>query len=191
MNWRCKHCGRIHTQNPKQCRQCGHKILRTVSDAELEHEGTGAPTPEPMDTDDVRTYGRTEPEYESSPDVAWTAQYNARSPTMEVVCRACPPGSASGFGVVSPELPRGEDIDVEPLITKEPPTDSESDGVPVDRGRPGNLLLTGVSQGSELELYAHFTRVFILPAKNRRVGDIVIVRCPLFRRIARDAHPLR
>jgi len=70
MNWRCKHCGRIHTQNPKQCRQCGHEILRPVSDAEIEREGSGAPTPEPMDTDDVQTYGRTEPEYQSAPDVA-------------------------------------------------------------------------------------------------------------------------
>ena len=70
MNWKCKQCGTVHTQNPAQCRQCGNEILTPMSDAELERQTESTAAPDAMDSEEIRTYGSKEPEYESSPDVA-------------------------------------------------------------------------------------------------------------------------
>lgn len=70
MNWKCKQCGTVHIQNPARCRQCGNELLTPMSDAELERQSEGTTAPDAMDSEEIRTYGSKQPEYESSPDVA-------------------------------------------------------------------------------------------------------------------------
>ena len=69
MYWRCDHCGTIHTQNPRECRRCGHGVFAPVSAAELERHSEGTEAPEAMT--DVPTYGSaSESSGVSGPDVA-------------------------------------------------------------------------------------------------------------------------
>lgn len=71
MPWACDRCGTIHTQNPAECRSCGHQIFDPVSRQELARRSEGINDPETMDAEDIRTMGTTpDPEYDSSPDVA-------------------------------------------------------------------------------------------------------------------------
>lgn len=66
--WACARCDTLHTQNPGECRNCGHGIFRPVSDSELQSRSRGEPTPVSQDID--LTAGTT-PELEvgRSPDV--------------------------------------------------------------------------------------------------------------------------
>lgn len=69
MYWRCDHCRQLHTQNPKECRQCGHGVFQPVTEAELERAADGVDAPAAMDR--VRTTGSTDVSVGSpSPDVA-------------------------------------------------------------------------------------------------------------------------
>lgn len=67
MNWLCARCHAVHTQNARECRECGHSILEPTSSEELQRRSQGVETPAAAD---VQTTGtRKRPEYESSPDV--------------------------------------------------------------------------------------------------------------------------
>ena len=69
MNWACSKCGTLHTQNPKECRNCGRTALKPISDSGLPNADTSGPAP--LETDQTQTFGtEPEPEYESSPDVS-------------------------------------------------------------------------------------------------------------------------
>lgn len=71
MAWECDRCGTIHTQNPSECRSCGHNIFQPVSDAELQRQSTShtSPTASAVSAGQV-TGTAQEPDYDSSPDVA-------------------------------------------------------------------------------------------------------------------------
>jgi predicted nucleic acid-binding Zn-ribbon protein len=71
MAWACDRCGTLHTQNPAECRSCGHQIFEPVSDAELQRRSEDTEQPETVDDSSVQTMGTiTEPDHDSSPDVA-------------------------------------------------------------------------------------------------------------------------
>lgn len=71
MAWACEQCDTLHTQNPAECRDCGHNIFNPVSDAELRQRSTGNKSTESKSEQAVQTLGTTsEPDVESSPDVA-------------------------------------------------------------------------------------------------------------------------
>jgi predicted nucleic acid-binding Zn-ribbon protein len=71
MAWACERCDTLHTQNPAECRDCGHNIFKPVSDAELRRRSTGTESPESMSEQAVQTMGTSsKPDMESSPDVA-------------------------------------------------------------------------------------------------------------------------
>jgi predicted nucleic acid-binding Zn-ribbon protein len=69
MQWECDRCETVHTQNPSECRSCGNRAFRPVSD-----EQTTASAREDqaaLDAGDVDTYGTTSTEpFDSGPDVA-------------------------------------------------------------------------------------------------------------------------
>ena len=70
MAWRCDRCGKVHTQNPKECRDCGNTTFEPVGSAELEDQSIGVRNPEPMDADDIGTFGRAaETQGDTSPDI--------------------------------------------------------------------------------------------------------------------------
>ncbi|WP_440989246.1 amino acid permease [Haloarchaeobius baliensis] len=66
--WACKRCAEIHTQNPNECRNCGHGIFRPVSKSELSERSTGGDTPEPF-TPTYTVGSAPDEEVEKSPDV--------------------------------------------------------------------------------------------------------------------------
>ena len=68
MLWVCDRCGTIHSQNPPECRNCGHRIFDSMQPTEYERQYGEEP---PEAVDDAITMGTTpEPDFESSPDVA-------------------------------------------------------------------------------------------------------------------------
>ena len=70
MAWECDRCGTVHTQNPSECRGCGHNIFQPVSDAELQRQSTShtSPTASAVSAGQV-TGTAQEPDYGASPDV--------------------------------------------------------------------------------------------------------------------------
>ena len=69
MNWKCKRCGTVHTQNPVECRNCSNSNFRPMTAEETASESTGVESPEPIDPDDsARTVSSMEGG-DSSPDV--------------------------------------------------------------------------------------------------------------------------
>lgn len=71
MAWECERCRTVHTQNPGECRQCGHPIFRPLTAAELDQRSEGIEAPETIDLNSVQVMGtEAEPDYPSSPDVA-------------------------------------------------------------------------------------------------------------------------
>lgn len=71
MAWACDRCGTLHTQNPAECRSCGHQIFTPVSRDELARQSEGIDDPAALDDETIQTMGTTpDPEYDSSPDVA-------------------------------------------------------------------------------------------------------------------------
>lgn len=71
MAWACERCRTIHTQNPSECRSCGHEIMEPVSGEQLEQQSTGVESPQAAEISDDQIAGeKVEYEYESSPDVA-------------------------------------------------------------------------------------------------------------------------
>jgi len=68
MLWVCDRCGTIHSQNPLECRECGHRIFDSMHADEYERKYDEEP---PAPVDDAITMGTTpEPDFDSSPDVA-------------------------------------------------------------------------------------------------------------------------
>lgn len=68
MLWVCDRCQTIHSQNPPECRNCGHRILDSMHANEYERKYDEEP-PEPVN--DAITMGTTpDPDFESAPDVA-------------------------------------------------------------------------------------------------------------------------
>lgn len=71
MPWACDRCGTIHTQNPAECRSCGHGIFAPISRKEVARQSAGVDAPEAMADEEVGTMGTApDPDYDSSPDVA-------------------------------------------------------------------------------------------------------------------------
>lgn len=71
MAWACDRCGTLHTQNPSECRNCGHQIFEPIGDTELRRHSESTTQPEAIDDSAVKTMGTSvEPDYDSSPDVA-------------------------------------------------------------------------------------------------------------------------
>jgi len=71
MSWACDRCRTVHTQNPAECRACGHEIFEPVSAHDVGRRSKGIDEPDALDGADVQTMGTTpDPDYESSPDVA-------------------------------------------------------------------------------------------------------------------------
>jgi predicted nucleic acid-binding Zn-ribbon protein len=71
MPWACDRCGTLHTQNPDECRSCGHRIFEPVTATEASGRSEGIDEPDAMEIDGDRVMGAAgEPEYDSSPDVA-------------------------------------------------------------------------------------------------------------------------
>jgi hypothetical protein len=69
MYWECRNCTELHTQNPKECRNCGHGIFKPVSSVEVEDRAEGIEPPDSLD--DVQTYRTAdEPVGNPSPGVA-------------------------------------------------------------------------------------------------------------------------
>jgi predicted nucleic acid-binding Zn-ribbon protein len=69
--WECARCGQVHTQNPSSCRNCGHVIFNTLTEAELERQSTGVSSPKPMELTDDQVMGTAPKRTGSpSPDVA-------------------------------------------------------------------------------------------------------------------------
>ena len=71
MAWACDRCDTIHTQNPSECRKCGHQIFQPVSDEQLEQQSRGVQSPEAAEVNRNQTIGtESEAQYAASPDVA-------------------------------------------------------------------------------------------------------------------------
>ena len=71
MAWACDRCDTIHTQNPSECRKCGHQIFQPVSDEQLKQQSRGVQSPEAAEVNRNQTIGtESEAQYAESPDVA-------------------------------------------------------------------------------------------------------------------------
>ena len=71
MAWACDRCDTIHTQNPSECRKCGHQIFQPVSDEQLKQQSLGVQGPEAAEVNRNQTIGtESEAQYAESPDVA-------------------------------------------------------------------------------------------------------------------------
>lgn len=66
--WACNRCDQLHTQNPHECRNCGHGIFRPVSEEELQEASTGGDQPEAYEPE-LTVGSPQETEYARSPDV--------------------------------------------------------------------------------------------------------------------------
>lgn len=70
MPWACTRCGTLHTQNPSDCRECGHRIFTSVSREEAGQRSEGIEGPDPLSDDEILSMGtEPDPEFESSPDL--------------------------------------------------------------------------------------------------------------------------
>jgi predicted ATP-dependent serine protease len=67
--WACSRCNQLHTQNPGECRECGHRIFRPVSVEELDQRSTESPSPESYEPD-LTVSSHEQHKIETSPDVA-------------------------------------------------------------------------------------------------------------------------
>lgn len=93
MLWVCERCRTIHSQNPSECRNCGHRILDSMHAREYERKYDEEP-PEPVD--DAITMGTTpDPNFESSPDVAVDGSINRDRPDET------PDAQASSKGILT------------------------------------------------------------------------------------------
>jgi predicted ATP-dependent serine protease len=80
--WKCNRCGQLHTQNPGECRSCGHRILSPASNGELQRASEGVDTPDPIEVE--HTVGSLEEDtFESSPDVAVDGSIERESTQQE------------------------------------------------------------------------------------------------------------
>lgn len=71
MAWECDRCETLHTQNPRECRSCGHNIFQPVSDAELQRPSTSNTSPDRSTVTSAQVTGTAQdPDYDTSPDVA-------------------------------------------------------------------------------------------------------------------------
>ena len=70
MVWECDRCGQVHTRNPTECRSCGHRLLASVSDAELQSRSEGRDDPEPLELGSRSPGSPPEDDLYSGPDTA-------------------------------------------------------------------------------------------------------------------------
>ena len=99
MAWECERCRTIHTQNPSECRSCGHKIFSPINDRELERRTDSNTSVESSDISEGQTMGTSkDPNFEKSPDVAKDGSVKAggTSPSPSVD----EPATSSGSGAV-------------------------------------------------------------------------------------------
>ncbi|MCQ4332335.1 amino acid permease [Natronomonas sp. F2-12] len=75
----------MHTQNPAECRNCGHRIFSPVSDGELKQRTSPTELNRQADIENDQVMGTApEPDYQSSPDVTVTGDV-ADEPTEQSV----------------------------------------------------------------------------------------------------------
>ena len=86
MAWACDRCDTTHTQNPAECRNCGHKIFSPVSDSELKQRGTSTGSNRRADIESDQLMGTvTDPDYRSSPDVTVSGDIAEETTEQSVV----------------------------------------------------------------------------------------------------------
>ena len=86
MAWACGRCDTTHTQNPAECRNCGHKIFSPVSDSELKQRGTSTGSNRRADIESDQLIGTvTDPDYRSSPDVTVSGDIAEETTEQSVV----------------------------------------------------------------------------------------------------------
>jgi DNA-directed RNA polymerase subunit RPC12/RpoP len=86
MAWACGRCDTTHTQNPAECRNCGHKIFSPVSDSELKQRGTSTGSNRRADIESDQLIGTvTDPNYRSSPDVTVSGDIAEETTEQSVV----------------------------------------------------------------------------------------------------------
>ena len=86
MAWACDRCDTTHTQNPAECRNCGHKIFSPVSDSELKQRGTSTGSNRRADIESDQLIGTvTDPDYRSSPDVTVSGDIAEETTEQSVV----------------------------------------------------------------------------------------------------------
>lgn len=68
--WKCARCGTGHSQNPAECRSCGHGIFEPITESELAEMSNGVDSPDSMDLSGRAAPASKEPSVESGPDVA-------------------------------------------------------------------------------------------------------------------------
>lgn len=83
MPWGCARCGRIHTQNPKSCRNCNHHVFSPISREDLPQNDSAGPQ-----SIDPERLGRMssapdDVEWESSPDVRTDSSVAGADSTTE------------------------------------------------------------------------------------------------------------
>lgn len=85
LSWACHRCDTLHTQNPEECRSCGHGIFRPVGQSELSERSVGGKSPEPY-TVDATTGTTKKGDIESSPDVRPDGSINRKGKSNELLC---------------------------------------------------------------------------------------------------------
>lgn len=98
MAWRCDRCGTIHTQNPRECRQCKNTTFEPVGAGELEDQSVGIDSPEPMDSADIETISGTietkgDPSPDLNPDGSLKTQERPSTPPEESPSRKSAPAA--------------------------------------------------------------------------------------------------
>lgn len=66
--WACERCDELHTQNPSECRNCGHGVFRPISESELRQRSSPSDGPDSF-TPEHTVGSLPEEEVEKSPDV--------------------------------------------------------------------------------------------------------------------------
>lgn len=71
MAWKCDRCGTLHTQNPTECRECGHQIFSPVSNRSLRERTSKHTAPKGIEPQRDQIIGTTpDDDYDRGPDVA-------------------------------------------------------------------------------------------------------------------------
>jgi len=94
MPWACNRCRTVHTQNPDECRNCGHRIFSPTTAEDVSNRSDGIESPESVSVDRDRVMGSTpDPDYDSSPDVSVDGSVTGRTAATDTV-----DGSSHRFG---------------------------------------------------------------------------------------------
>lgn len=96
MAWECDRCGQVHTQNPAECRSCGHRVLAPVSDAELRSRSEERDSPEPLEMDTRSLGAPSDEDLPSGPDTAPDGSLIASDDSAERTTEE--PGASDRFG---------------------------------------------------------------------------------------------